>query len=166
MDRTWRRVGYDDVRPALSPERESQPADNGGHLLFRILLGSAIVPSRAFDPQDIHPVDPDQFIVQIDAVFRGAAFKAKVVISANIIKGGFEYVFQKREIFRRKITATQYKINPFKTFCFKLPVQSGHNDIGYCQDSHNTKIYTQMKNPGYRSGTVSFTPGATKGRRK
>ncbi len=86
MDETWWGMGYDNVNASPSPQRGQHAKNHESHLTFSVLVGSAVVPVRSSQPQDVKASEPHQPAMEIRASHGPFFIMTDIVVAANVIE--------------------------------------------------------------------------------
>lgn len=130
MNVSWRSMCNHYINTTPPPECRTQSTDDGAHLPLGVLMGTAIVPMRSFQPQDFYSFESHQAAVQVIAAFRRFIIIPNIMVAPYIVKGGFQKMSQSRKVFRRKVAAGNNEIDTFKQVRLDPPIQHGLNNIG------------------------------------
>ena len=129
-------VGEHDIDTAPPPQGRFQFPQQLLHLPFGILHRTPIVPHGTLEPQKVQPLEADQAPVQIDAAPRRLALVADVVVAADEKQRRSQLRLEKREIFRRQITAGKNQIEPREAPAIEVFGEIRHHRIGNGQNAH------------------------------
>jgi hypothetical protein len=111
VDMSRRRMGNNYINASPPPECRSKPAYDGTHLPLVILVGTAIVPERSLQAQNVDSPVFYQHAVQITATFWWFFVITNVMVAAHVIKGSFKGMDQTGKVFRRKVATGKNQVD-------------------------------------------------------
>jgi len=111
VDVTRRCMGHHYIRPAAAPQRKTHPTDEPGHLLFGVLISTAIIPSAAGETDKSKVIEGNYLPVDVAAAYRGGSGIAQIMIAEHIHQRNIETMPQCTEEFRRKVPTGNNEIN-------------------------------------------------------
>jgi hypothetical protein len=105
------RMGNHHINPSPPPEDRSKPANDGTHLPLLVLAGTAIVPARSLQAENIYSVFFYQPAVQIATACRRFLVITNVMVAADVIKGGVKGMGQTGKVFRWKVATGNNQVD-------------------------------------------------------
>ncbi len=84
VDEARRRVGDDDIHAAPPPYMGREAQDRYPHLTVGVLIGAAVIPARAFETQNIAPLNGCDAGVDVHASLGWFGFMANIMVAAHI----------------------------------------------------------------------------------
>ena len=106
-----RGMGQHNVHPAGQGQLQPQPVNAPAHLLFRILMGPAVIQGAAAQTQNAQPAHSDQLPVNALAALRRPLGIAAVVIAGDIEQGPVGHGHQEAEILRLQVSGGEDQVD-------------------------------------------------------
>ena len=109
-----RGMGQHNIHPAGQGQLEPQPVNAPAHLLFRILMGPAVIQGAAAQTQNAQPAHSDQLPVNALAALRRPLGIAAVVVAVYIKQGPVGHGHQEAEILCLQVTGGENQVDAFQ----------------------------------------------------
>lgn len=112
MNVPWRCMGDYHIDAPLCPDPRPEFPDHHSHLAFSILMGTAIIPVRTFQAQDIDLPEPNQPRMNIGTVSWRFGLMTDIMVSMHVVEGNLEYIRKKGEILGGQVPAGDDQFHP------------------------------------------------------
>ena len=142
VDVPRRRVGEQDVKPAVLEQLKPQPADAAAHLGLGIHVLPVPVAVAAPQAQNAHPLVDIDHIVDADAALRGGLVEALVVVAVDIEQRAVCHGDQKLQVLPAQIPTGEDQIKPAQPARHIVVVVVLRFHIGDGQHSHGESRLT------------------------
>ena len=122
-------MGNHHINPSPPPEGRAKPPNDGTHLPLLVLAGTAIVPARSLQAENIYSNFFYQPAVQIATAGRRLLVITNVMVAAYVIKGGVKGMGQTGKVFRGEIATGNNQVDIRKPAVIGMLEKYGLNHV-------------------------------------